>query len=98
MVSDPHQQYIAVYLLQSNLSRTPAVVSLAVCSVFTYLVPVTRFFPILCITATILGLAADDATIMIKIMVKPSYENTAAGMLFLIWGFGDLTGGVVSGE
>ena len=83
-------------------SETCLVVSLAVCSVFTYLVPVARFFPILCITATIQGLTAGIAntlmTIMIKIMVKPSYEDAAVGMLYLFWGFGDLTGGVVSGE
>ncbi len=36
--------------------------------------------------------------VIIKTFAKPNFEEAAIGMLYLIWGFGDLIGGVVAGE
>ncbi|XP_072018243.1 uncharacterized protein [Amphiura filiformis] len=75
--------------------------NLCTCSASTFLICFVTLFPIVAILATIQGMTAGIANtlsvVIIKTFAKPNYEESAMAMLYLIWGIGDLTGGVVAG-
>ncbi|XP_072018437.1 uncharacterized protein [Amphiura filiformis] len=77
------------------------VLCLGTCSACTFLICSVTLFPIVAILATIQGMTAGITTtlsvVIIKTFAKPNYEESAMGMLYLIWGIGDLNGGVVAG-
>ena len=75
---------------------------LAACSACTFLMTFVALYPVVALLAAIQGMTAGISNtlfiVILKTFAKPNFEECAVGMMYLIWGFGDLIGGVLGGK